>query len=280
MRPSPTERAILVATVVLGAALGGLADRPVMPPFLPVGDHAEYDATASRVLALVEPVIHAPWFGAAPPLAAAAMVAVVLLAFWAAARRAGAGIAATGVVLIALVSRNDLRTPLVLAGEPAIAAALLWAAVVALTLGSGAARPALWGGALVAAAVAVWPPVAVTAPVVIALAAVGGVGAVGLFVAGAGGGVAGLALWAARAAALAGEPVSVADVLVGGDIDRPARHPSVRLAGDDLGAPADGPGPGRGGRRCGPPATRATCAARTRPCPRHARVRAAARLAP
>lgn len=212
MRLRPTERAALVATVVLGAALAAQADRPVMPAFLPVGNHAEYAASESRVLAVVEPVIHAPWFGAATPSSAALAAAAVLVAFWVAARRAGAGIAATGIALVALVSRSDLRTPLTLAAEPALAAALLWAAAVALTLAAGGARRGIWGGVLVAAAVAVWPPMSVAAPVVIVLAAAGGVGTAALVVAGAGGGVAGLALWASRAAALAGEPASLADV--------------------------------------------------------------------
>jgi hypothetical protein len=213
MRPRSAERATLVAAVVLGAAVALLADRPVMPPFLPVGDHAEYDATASPRLALVEPVIHAPWFGAAPPQPAALAAIVVILAFWAAARRAGAGVAATAVALLGLLCRTDLRTPLALAAEPAIGAALLWAAALAVTFGPGdGGRSALWGGALVAAAVAVWPPLTVSVPLLIAAAAVGGVGAIALVTAAASGGVAGLALWTARAAALAGEPVSLADV--------------------------------------------------------------------
>lgn len=211
MRVCLAERTTLVATVALGAVLGWAASRPVMPPFVPVGNHAEYDAAAARVLALVEPVIHAPWFGAAHPLAAAGVGALAVLAFWTAARRAGAGIVATAVTLFALLSRDDLRTPLVLAAEPAVGAALLWAAAAVLSQSHGM-RTTLWGGALVAAAVAIWPPSSVTVPVVIALAAVGSVGIVACTAAAVAGGVAGLALWASRAAALAGEPVSLADV--------------------------------------------------------------------
>jgi hypothetical protein len=212
MRLCPTERATLVASVVAGAALAWMANRPAMPPFLPVGNHAEYDAAASPTLVLVEPVIHAPWFGAAPPLAAAGVAAVVILLFWATARRAGGGIAASGMALLALASRNDLRTPLTLAAEPAVSAALLWAAAIALTLPTGGRRPALWGATLLAAAVAAWPPLVVTVPVVISLARVSDLAAIAVAAAGAAGAVAGLALWASRAAALAGEPVSVADV--------------------------------------------------------------------
>jgi hypothetical protein len=211
MRLCPAERTTLVATVGLAAALAWTTPRPVMPPFVPVGNHAEYDAAASRALALVEPVIHAPWFGAAPALVAAGVGALVALAFWTAARRAGAGILATGLGLVAFLSRADLRTPLALAAEPALGAALLWAAASVCRLSEGT-RPTIWGGALAAAAVAVWPPLAVTVPVVVAMSAVAGSRLATLAVASAAGGAAGLALWASRSAALSGEPVSVADV--------------------------------------------------------------------
>ena len=140
-----------------------------MPPFLPVGDHAVYDALTPRALALVEPIAHGPWFGAAPAAWSAALAAAVMATLWLAARRAGGGIAAA-VLCAAVLSRPHLRVPLALGAEPAIGLGLTWAAALLLAGEGFGARAVVWGAALVAAAVACWPPLVVVAPALAVLA--------------------------------------------------------------------------------------------------------------
>ena len=190
-----------------------------MPPFLPIGDYAVYDALTPRALALVEPIAHGPWFGAAPALSSAALAAVVMATLWLAARRAGGGIAAA-VLCAAVLSRADLRVPLALGAEPAIGIGLTWAAALLLAGEGFGSRAVVWGAALVAAAVACWPPLVVVAPALAVLAFSRRMAAGAVFGAAALGLAGGAALWAARAGALNNEPVSILEaamVLVAAD---------------------------------------------------------------
>jgi hypothetical protein len=203
-------RGAIVAAAV--AALVAIASaRPVMPPFLPIGDHAAYDARTPAAVTLVEPVAHAPWFGAASAPAAAALAAAIGAALFVAAHCAGGALAAA-VAFAALVAAAEWRVPLALGGEPVIAVGLLWTSGWLLT-GAGGGRATAWAVALAAAAAGCWPPIVVTVPVLAVLAgarrpiasvAIGGAALAGT--------TAGFALWAARATALGGEPVSVAEV--------------------------------------------------------------------
>ncbi|MGE0361822.1 MAG: hypothetical protein AB7H93_16140 [Vicinamibacterales bacterium] len=208
-RPGPTVAAALVA--VVAAALAAVNAGPAMPPLVPVGDHATYDEGAARAIVLVEPIAHAPWFGAAPAAWVAALAALLTVVFWVAARRAGASAVTTVVAIAALMSRPDLRTAIAAGAAPAIGAALLWAAALVL---AGPGRRTAWRGSLLlGAAVAAWPPNVAAVPAAAALvraSAATRVVLVGLVV--LVGGAAGLALWAARAATVAHEAVSIADV--------------------------------------------------------------------
>ena len=209
------------AAAGVAAAVAAWTARPVMPPLLPIGDYAVYDAAAARILALVEPVAHAPWFGAAPAPWGAAFAAAIIAALWLVACRAG-GAPAAAVVCAAVLSRIELRVPLALGAEPAIGLGLTWASTLLLTGGGHAGRVTAWGAALAAAAVACWPPLAVVMPA-LAVVAIGrgrwaGAAVLGAAVVGAAGGV---ALWAARAAALSNEAVSVLDVIAAVVADNP-----------------------------------------------------------
>ncbi len=179
-----------------------------MPPFLPVGDYAVYDALAPRALALVEPIAHGPWFGAAPATSSALLAGAVMATLWLAARRAGGGTAAV-VICAAMLSRTHLRVPLALGAEPTIGLGLTWAAALVLAGEGFGARAVVWGAALVAAAVACWPPLVVVAPALAVLGFSRRMAAGAVFGAAALGLAGGAALWAARAGALNNEPVSI-----------------------------------------------------------------------
>lgn len=217
-RRMPSRRIEYVAAAAIAAAsatIAAWASRPVMPPLLPAGDHATYAAAAARALALVEPVVHAPWFGAPPAAWAAAVAALIAVAFWTAARQAGSSMAATAIVFAALLTRDDLRIPLTLAAEPALAAALSWATATALAVAPGGVRALMWTSALAASSAAAWPPMLVVVPAVAVLASRTGVFLVAATVAAAvAGTMVGFVVWAGRAEALAGEPVSLLDVWV------------------------------------------------------------------
>ena len=119
-----------------------------MPPFVPYGDHAGYDAVTPRAVALVEPVAHAPWFGAAPAVAAAILAAAVLAVLWVTARRAGATAAASrrggrGHDQPARPPRcRSCSAP-----SPWSAWAFGWAGALVFTAGLPPARSAAWGAA-------------------------------------------------------------------------------------------------------------------------------------
>ena len=140
-----------------------------MPPFVPFGNHAAYDALTPRAVALVEPVAHAPWFGAAPAVAAAILAAAVLAVLWVAARRAGATAAA---------SRRRGRGRDQPAGLPPAArrsAPSRWSAWASAGRVRSSSPPASRRRArppgarlLTALAVAVWPPLVVVTPMVAA----------------------------------------------------------------------------------------------------------------
>lgn len=209
-RPGASVAAAVVAIAV--ATLAVVAAGPAMPPLVPIGDHAAYDDGAARALVLVEPIAHAPWFGAAPAGGAAAVAALLATVFWITARRAGASAVATAVGVAALMSRGDLRTAIAVGAAPAIGATLVWAAATGMA-GAPPIRSGWRGALLLSAAVAAWPPYVAAVPAAMALAR-GSIAARAVL---AGvvvlvGGTAGLAVWAARAATLAHEPVSLADV--------------------------------------------------------------------
>ncbi len=223
MARRPTERAAALAIAAAGGALAALAVRPLMPPFVPVGDYAGYGATTARATVLVEPVVHAPWFGAASMPVAAVTAGVVVLCLWLASRRLGAGRAATVVAAAAWMARPDIAAPWSLGADAIVAVALVWASLLMMAgvaaPAPAAARPraglARMAAAVLcaAAAVGLWPPLVVVSPVVVAAGVRAGP-ALGLLLAAAtaGGVAAGLQRWAWRASALAGEPVAWLDV--------------------------------------------------------------------
>jgi len=211
LRPAGASIAAAVAATA-AAVLVAIAAGPAMPPLVPIGDYATYDDGAARAITLVEPIAHAPWFGAVPAAGAAAVAALLAIVFWTTGRRAGASAVTTALAFAALMSRPDLRTAMTVGAAPAIGATLLWAS--ALTLGGGSGHFTPWrGGLLLGAAVAAWPPYVVAVPAAAALgraSMAARVVLVGLAV--LAGGAAGLALWAGRAATVADEPVSLAEV--------------------------------------------------------------------
>ncbi len=206
--------ALACAVAGAGAVLTAFGPRAALPPFLPIGAYPTYDAAASRLLVLVEPVAHAPWFGAASMPAAAAAAGVVLGALWAAGRGAGASAVIATVTVAAFAARPDLGGPLTLGTSPLVAVALAWISVAAAARHATVSRArqvVCAAGAM--AALALWPPLVLVLPVLVAAAGGGGVGpGVAAVLAGAAGLGAGLQVWALRASALAGEAVSWGDV--------------------------------------------------------------------
>ena len=207
------DGALACAVAVAGAAFAARSARSAWPAFLPIGAYPTYDAAASRLLALVEPVAHAPWFGAATVPVAAAAAAFVLCVLWATSRFAGATAVAATVTTAAFVARPDIGLPLSLGAGPLVAVALAWIGVSA-SAGSGASRVRLMVGAVgIAAALAVWPPLVVLLPVLVMGAGTRGLAAaVVVAMAALMGLAAGLQWWAMRASTLAGEAVSWTDV--------------------------------------------------------------------
>ncbi len=194
-----------------------------MPPFVPVGDYADYGAATARATVLVEPVIHAPWIGALATPLAAVTAGAVLLCLWLASRRLGAGPAAAVVTAVAWMARPDLAAPWSLGAGAVVAVALLWTSLLVSARTSapgvvdtrppaGTARAAA-AVLCAAAAFALWPPLVVLAPLVVAAGLQAGP-ALGVLLAAptAAGVAAGVQGWAWRASALAGEPVSWLDV--------------------------------------------------------------------
>ncbi|MGD9904366.1 MAG: hypothetical protein AB7U83_12950 [Vicinamibacterales bacterium] len=202
---------------LLGAAAAvavvAVLDVPVMPAFLPIGDHPSYVA-APPALTLVEPVAHAPWFGLSPAPVRAGLAGAVLWLLWTATRRRGGSVAATVVVCAAVLSRPALRTPIALGADPALGVAAVWALGVACSGLPRGRRRWLVAAALAVGGVAMWPPLALVVPFVAALTWTDdGVAALAALGGAAAGLVSGLARWAARSSALGGEPVALGDVL-------------------------------------------------------------------
>lgn len=202
------------AAAAAGAALALCSPRAALPPFLPIGAYPTYDAAAARAWALVEPVAHAPWFGAASAPIAAAASAFVLCALWATGRRTGASVAAATVTAAAFAVRPEIAAALTLGAGPLVATALVWTAMLAAVSGDGTAIRAavVLRAAATAVALAVWPPVVVVLPLLVAAGAARGLASgLAVAVAGVAGLVGGVQLWAMRASALAGEAVAWAD---------------------------------------------------------------------
>ena len=205
------------AVAVAGAALAVLSARAALPPFLPVGAYPTYDAAASPLFALVEPVAHAPWFGAATVPVAAVASAFVLCGLWAAGRGAGATALAATVTAAAFAARPEIGASLTLGAEPIVAVALAWASLLAAATGAAAGTASrtrvVLCAAGAAAALAVWPPAVVLLPVLVAAAGARGIApGAAVAMAGVAGLAGGLRLWAMRASVMAGEVVSWADV--------------------------------------------------------------------
>lgn len=201
-----------LAAVTAGAIVAAAAGRATMPPFLPLGDHAVYDASASRALTLVEPIAHAPWLGALGVPLSLLVAGLVMASLWVASHRLGASVGATLVAAAGLLCRPDLRAPLALGAAPVVAIALVWASLV-VWLDGVSVRRRVWGSVLAAGAVVAWPPSLSVAPIVVATMGVRGLRdgvlaatAIAMGLAG------GIALWATVAGTLAGETVSLADV--------------------------------------------------------------------
>lgn len=214
--PAQTPRALALATavVVLAALAVFVAPGSPVPPFLPIGDYATYDAATPVALVLVEPVVHAPWLGAPAWPVALASSAAAIAGLALASLALGSAPAATLVVLAAFVSRPDLRALLAMAAPALLAASGLWGSMIASRMSTTTRRGPLWTLALTAAALATWPPIVVALPAVVAAAWIGsrGRGAT-MVILGAGvGAVLGLWRWAGDAAAISGASVSIADV--------------------------------------------------------------------
>lgn len=195
--------------------LAALWPPEAMPPFVPAAAASDAIAALPRDLALVEPVAHAPWFGTWPPPVAALLAAASAGALWLAACRLTTSVALAVAVVASSLVRPDLRTLVTLGAEPALGLAAAWAAIAATRQGPPAAVPLLARLALlVAAAAALWPPLAITAPAVVT--ATGGLSwpaAAMLLASGVAGALGGAARWAARASTLGAEPVSLGDAL-------------------------------------------------------------------
>lgn len=208
-------RALVLAWVALLAMLAVFVEPgSSVPPFLPIGDYAAYDPASPAALVHVEPVVHAPWLGQpAWPIGMAASGAV-LAALAMASLALGAVPAATLVVLAAVVSRPDLRVMLATAAPALLAVAGLWGSVMSARVPTATRRGWLWTLVLAAAALAIWPPVVVALPAVVAAVWAGsrGAGVAALVVGAALGVVVGLSRWAADAATIGSVPVSIADV--------------------------------------------------------------------
>lgn len=204
--------AVASAVAAAGAAFAALSAPSALPAFLPLGAYPTYDAGTSPLFALVEPVVHASWFGAASAPAAAAVAGFVLCALWATGRSAGASVVAATATTAAFAARPDLGLPLALGAGPLMAVALAWISVGA-SAGNDASRVRLMLGAVGAgAALAVWPPLIVLLPVLVGAGARGSGAAVVVTTAALVGLGAGLQWWAVRASTLAGEVVSWTDV--------------------------------------------------------------------
>lgn len=220
MTSRPPDRLVLIAVAAVAALAATLVPGPLMPAFLPIGDHASYALAAPAALTWLEPVMHAPWLGSAP--AAPAWAAAALVVLWASCRRLGAPIVFSGIAVAAWLARGDIATPWAHGAPAPLAVALWWVCLLLVSRREpwsaphdargdrrgDIARPML-GAVSLAAACALWPPVVVLAPVAIAVSAGTGPLVLLLCIVAAAAGVAGgLHVWAWRATALAGEAVS------------------------------------------------------------------------
>lgn len=205
--------ATTLAVVVVGVAIAFASRLPSLPAFLPIGNYPEYRAATPLAEVVLAPVMHAPWFGRVALPVALALSLVVLAGLWLAARRLSATAGAAATIVFAAAVRPEFATSLAVGAAPVLAIAWTWMAVAA------ASRPS-WPTAAIAAVAAVagaltWPPALALMPLVIAAAVAGrSWRAVALLVVAAPAGLlAGAAAWAARAGAMAGERVTVQDVL-------------------------------------------------------------------
>lgn len=161
------DRLALGVTASTGAVLALTSARPVMPPFLPIGDYAPYGPDSPLSTVAFDALLHAPWFGAHDVVLSTILAAAVLAALWRACRVAGSAHWAALVAVIALAIRPDTGVALALSAPPLLALAAVW---VALSIAADT-RPRRWSTAALvlatAAAVALWLPALVLAPVMV-----------------------------------------------------------------------------------------------------------------
>ncbi len=212
--PGGVGLAWALAAAVTAGLLSVLVPPQAMPPFVPATAASDALSALPRDLALVEPVAHAPWFGTWPTAVAALLAAASAGALWLAAWHLTTSAALAGAVVASMLVRPDLRMLVTLGAEPALALGAAWLAMAATRHEPAATRRLVRLALFVAAAAALWPPLAVTAPAFVAATAGLSWRATAVLLAGGGvGGIGGAARWAARASTLSAEPVSLTDAL-------------------------------------------------------------------
>lgn len=147
----PALRAGIIAGVAL-VTWGWIAPAASMPPVSPVGDQPAYLVSDDARVALVEPVLRAPWTQASVVMRTMAPVFVIGAAA-VAAQAAGAGGLATLAAVLAVVLDASFAATVGHAGRLALAAGFIW--VLAATLGGR--WPSRGGAAgMVVAGLAAW----------------------------------------------------------------------------------------------------------------------------
>ena len=104
------------------------APRALMPPVSPLGDQPTYSVADDASLALLEPVLHAPWIGAVTAPARWVVATIVILGATGVAIFAGASLLATFFIALALVLDASFGAALMHAGGLVVAVGLVWLA--------------------------------------------------------------------------------------------------------------------------------------------------------
>jgi hypothetical protein len=125
LRPFATAAMVAVVAVTVWALT---VPHVNMPPVSPVGEQLSYLVPDSPALALLEPVLHAPWLGTVTAPARWIVALIVMLGATLAAIFAGAGFLATLFVALALVLDASFGAALAHAGGLVVAIGLVWLA--------------------------------------------------------------------------------------------------------------------------------------------------------
>jgi hypothetical protein len=129
-RPESLRPFVLAAMVaaVVAAVWAFTAPRAAMPPVSPLGEQPLYSVADEASLALLEPVLHAPWLGSVTVPAGGIVGLIVILGATGVAIFAGASLLATSFIALALALDASFAAALAHAGSLVVAVGLVWLA--------------------------------------------------------------------------------------------------------------------------------------------------------